>query len=102
MNRTGKTYIIQTNDGPERENVFISWNAEGGYYSTVESIEEIDELDFFDTIETAVERANEVNSSTFGGWNWAPMKIVELTNFYNAYYDNEYPELVEVQVISFA
>ena len=101
MERTGKTYIIQTNDGPEREDVFISWDADKGYYTTVEFIDEIDELDFFDTVEAAVARAEEVNSNTFGGWNWAPMRIVELLNFDNAYEDNEYPELVEVQVITF-
>jgi hypothetical protein len=101
MERTGKTYIIQTDDGPEREDVFISWDTDKGYYTTVEFIDDIGELDFFDTIEAAIERADEVNSSTFGGWNWAPMKIMELLNFDNAYNDNEYPELVEVQVISF-
>jgi hypothetical protein len=67
----------------------------------VEFVDEIAELDFFDTVEAAVARANEVNSSTFGGWIWAPMRIMELLNFDNAYEDNEYPELVEVQVISF-
>ncbi len=101
MERIGKTYIIQTNDGPERENVFISWDADQGYYTTVYFIDEISELDFFDTVAAAIERAKEVNSSTFGGWNWAPMRIMELRNFDNAYNDNEYPELVEVQVISF-
>jgi hypothetical protein len=101
MERSGNTFIIVTNDGPEREDVFISWDADKGYYTTVDFIDEISELDFFDTIEAAVERANEVNSSTFGGWNWAPMKITELLNFYNAYEDKEYPELVEVKVISF-
>ena len=37
LERDGKTYVIQTNDGPEREEVFISWNADRGYYSTVET-----------------------------------------------------------------
>lgn len=101
LERDGETYIIQTNDGPEREDIFISWDSDGGYYTTVDYIDEISELDFFDTIEAALERAKEVNSSTFGGWNWAPMRIMELTNFYNAYYDREYPELIEVQVVSF-
>ena len=101
MERTGKTYIIQTNDGPEREDVFISWDSDKGYYTTVDYIDEIGDLDFFDTVAAALERAKEVNSSTFGGWTWAPMKIMELTNFYNAYYDREYPELIEVQTISF-
>ena len=101
MERIGKTYVIQTSDGPEREDVFISWDTNRGYYTTVDFIDEISELDFFDSAAAAVARANEVNSSTFGGWNWAPMRIMELLNFSNAYNDNEYPELVEVQVISF-
>ena len=101
LERDGDTFIIVTDDGPEREDVYISWDSDRGYYTTVDYIDEISDLDFFDTIEAALERAKEVNSSTFGGWNWAPMRIMELTNFYNAYYDNEYPELVEVQVICF-
>ena len=101
LERDGKTYIIQTNDGPEREGVFISWNADGGYYSTVDYIDEISELDFFDTVEAAIERAKEVNSSTFGGWNWAPMRIMKLLNFSKVYNEGEEPELLEVQVISF-
>ena len=101
MERTGKTFIIVTNDGPEREGVYISWNADGGYYSTVDSISEIGELDFLDTLTDAVKRAEEVNSSTLGGWNWAPMIIAELLNFDNAYEDNEYPELMEIVTITF-
>ena len=101
MEREGKTYILVTNDGPERENVFISWYADGGYYSTVDYINEIGELDFLDTVDAAIERAEEVNSSTFGGWNWAPIKVMELLNFDNAYDDNEYPELVEIKTIVF-
>ena len=96
------TYVIVTNDGPDREDVFLSWTSkEGGYYTTVEYIDEMSELDFFDTVEAAVARANEANSSTLGGWNWAPMKIMELLNFDNAYEDNEYPELVEVFTLTF-
>ena len=101
MERVGKTFIIVTDDGPGREDVFLSWDTGRGYYTTVEFIDEISDLDFFDTIEAALERAEEVNSSTFGGWDWAPMKIMELLNFSNAYEDKEYPELLEVKVISF-
>jgi hypothetical protein len=101
MERTGKTFIIVTNDGPEREGVYVSWDPNKGYYTTVESISEIGELDFLDSVDAAIERAEEVNSSTFGGWNWAPMIIAELLNFYNAYEDNEYPELMEIVSITF-
>lgn len=101
MERTGKTYVIQTNDGPEREDVFISWDADKGYYTTVDFIDEISDLDLFDSVAAAVARANEVNSSTFGGWNWAPMRIMELLNFDNAYEDREYPELREIVSITF-
>ena len=101
MEREGKTYVLVTNDGPDREDVFISWDTDGGYYSTVDYISDIGELDFLDTAEAAIERAEEVNSSTFGGWNWAPIKVMELLNFDNAYGDNEYPELVEVVTITF-
>ena len=101
LDRDGDTYIIVTNDGPGNEEVFLTWTAEdGGYYTTVDCIDEINEFDFHSTIEEAISRAKDANSGTLFGWD-APMKIVELTNFYNAYYDNEYPELVEVQTISF-
>lgn len=101
MERTGKTFIIVTNDGPEREGVYISWDTDKGYYTTVEDINEISDLDFFDTVGAALERAEEVNSNTFGGWNWAPMIIAELLNFDNAYDDMEYPELREIVSITF-
>ena len=100
MERLSKTYVLVSNDGSEKD-VFICWDKAGRYYTTTEWVDEIGDLDFFSNIEAAAERANEVNASTFGGWNWAPIKIMELTNFYNAYYDSEYPELLEVQVLSF-
>lgn len=101
MERTGKTFIIVTNDGPEREGVYVSWDPDKGYYTTVESISEIGELDFLDSLAAAVERVDEVNSSTLGGWTWAPLVVMELLNFDNAYSDNEYPELMEIVTITF-
>ena len=102
MERTGKTFVIVTNDGPNSQDVFLTWTQEdGGYYTTTEWLDEVGEFDFFDTVDEAIERTKDVSSVTFGGWNWAPMKVMEVLNFDNAYYDNEYPELVEVQTISF-
>ena len=99
--RTGKTYIIQTNDGDGNDNVFLTWDTVQGYYTTVDWIDEIHESCLCDTIEEALDRSREADSSTFGGWNWAPMKIMELLNFDRVYNENEDPELIEVQTIVF-
>lgn len=100
MERTGKTYIIQTDDGAMNQNVFLSWDAEYGYYTTVDWVDEINEFDFYDTVEDAIARAKDADSGTFGGWG-SPMKIMELLNFDDAYNHGEEPELVEVQTITF-
>ena len=92
MKRTGKTFIIITNDGAHHEDVYLSWDAEGSYYTTVDSIDEINEYDFHDTVGQAMARAEDANSGTLGGWTWAPMKIVELLNFDEAYNDGAEPE----------
>ena len=101
MKRTGKTYIIQTNDGAGCENVFLTWDKDKGYFTTVDWIDEISEFDFHDTIESAVDRTRDANTSTFGGWNWAPFKIMELLNFDEACNENKDPDLVEVQTIMY-
>ena len=64
---------------------------------------EVDLSDYakISTVEAALERANEVNSSTFGGWNWASIRIMKLLNISKVYNEGEEPELLEVQVISF-
>ena len=101
MKRTGKTYVIVTNDGPIIENVFLTWtNDMGGYYTTVDYLDEVGEFDFHDSIEEAIDRAKDANSGTLFGWK-APMKIMELLNFDEAYNDGEEPELVEIQTITF-
>ena len=100
MKRTGKTYIIVTSDGTGYENVYLSWNSEYGYYTTVDWVDEINEFDFYDTVDEAIARAKDADSGTFGGWA-APMKIMELLNFDEAYNHGEDPELVEVQTITF-
>ena len=95
-----KAYVLVSKDGSDRD-AFIGWDKAGSYYTTAEWIDELSELDLFDSVEAAVERAKEVNSSTFGGWNWAPIRIMKLLNFSKVYNEGEEPELLEVQVISF-
>jgi hypothetical protein len=100
MKRIGKTYVIVTNDGPNNENVFLSWTTkDGGYYTTVDTISEIKKCDFHDTVDSAIERANDANSGTLFGWD-APMKVVELLNFDEAYNNNEEPKLKEIVTIT--
>jgi hypothetical protein len=102
MERTGKTFIIVTNDGANNENVFLSWTTEaGGYYTTVDSIDEIGEYDFYDTVGQAIARAEDADSGTLGGWTWAPMTVVELLNFDEAYNNNAAPEFKEIVTITF-
>ena len=100
MERLWKTYVLISDDGSEKD-AFIYWDKVKGYYTSTEWIDELDEQDFLDTIEAAITRANEVDSSTFGGWNWSPIKIMELLNFSKAYNEGEVPELVEVLTLTF-
>ena len=99
--RTGKTFIIQTDDGTGNDNVFLTWDTKQSFYTTVDWVDEIHESCLFNTIEEAISIAKEADSSTFGGWNWASMKVMELLNFDKAYNSGEDPELVEVQTITF-
>ena len=98
MKRTGKTFIVQTNDGPCHQNVFLSWDAEGSYYTTVDYIDEINTYDFHDTAASAEDRARDADSGTFGGWRY-PMYIMELLNFDDAYNNGEEPELKFVKTV---
>ena len=100
MKRNGKTFIIVTNDGPCHQNVFLSWDANGSYYTTVDCIDEIGEYDFHDTVGAAMDRAKDASSGTFGGWAY-PMKVVELLNFDEAYNSDVSPELKEIVTITF-
>ena len=100
MKREGKTFVIVTNDGLAVD-VFLSWSTDmGGYYTTVDWIEDVNEFDFHDTVEEAIDRAKDANSGTLFGWK-APMKVMELLNFNEAYSGEEEPELVEIQTITF-
>lgn len=101
MKRIGKTYVIVTNDGPNNENVFLSWTTkDSGYYTTIDTIREIKKCDLHDTVDSAIERANDANSGTLFGWD-APMKVVELLNFDEAYNNNEEPKFQEIITITF-
>lgn len=99
MKRTGKTYVVVTSDGPEYNDVFLTWTTDmGGYYTTVDYIDEVNEYDFHDTVEEAVARAKDADSGTFGGWIYQ-MKVMEVLNFDEAYNKGECPELVEVLTV---
>ena len=101
MKRLGKTFVIVTNDGPGNENVFLSWTTEdGGYYTTVDYIDEINEFDFHSSVEAALDRAKDANSGTLFGWD-APMKVMELLNFDDAFNNGEEPELKEITSVTF-
>lgn len=99
MERNEKTYVVVTDDGPCHKDVFLSWTTDmGGYYTTVDYIDEVNEYDFYDTVDQAIARAKDADSGTFGGWR-APMKVMEVLNFNEAYNDGEEPELVEVLTV---
>ena len=100
MKRTGKTFIVMTDDGPCHQNVFLSWDTDGSYYTTVDYIDEINEYDFHDTVGAAMDRAKDADSGTLGGWAY-PMKVVELLNFDEAYNHGAEPELKEIVIINF-
>ena len=101
MKRKGKTYVVITNDGPAHENVFLTWDCSlFGYYTTVDYSDEVGRYDFHDTIASAIDRARDADSGTFGGWSY-PMAVYEVLNFNEAYNEGEEPELVKVHDISF-
>lgn len=101
MERTGKTFVILSNDGHNNQNEFVTWTQEdGGYYTTVEWLDEVGELDFLDSVDDALVRADQIYSSTLGGWNWAPLTISELLNFDEAYNNGADPEFKEIVIIT--
>ena len=100
MRRTGKTFVVKTDDGPFHQDVFLSWDSKGSYYTTVDYIDEVNEYDFHDTVESAEDRAKDADSGTWGGWQY-PMYIMEVLNFNDAYNKGDEPELVLVKTINF-
>ena len=101
MERTGQTFIVVTNDTYDTKDVFLSWDVDGSYYTTVDTIGEINEYDFHDTVGLAVARAEDANSGTLGGWSWAPMRVVELLNFDEAYNRGADPKFSLIVTITF-
>lgn len=99
MERTGKTYIIVTDDGMSKD-VFLTFKDSDLGCTTVDWLEEMIEFDFADSIEEALHKAELANSCTFGGWS-APMKITEVLNFTKASTGDEEPELKIVRTITF-
>ena len=102
MERAGKTFIVVTRDGANHEDAFLSWTTEaGGYYTTVDWVDEINEYDFYDSVAQALDRIAVADSVTFGGWTWAPLTVVELLNFDEAYNHGADPEYKEVATVTF-
>ena len=101
MERSSKTFIIISKDrlNSYRE-VFLTWISEnGGYYAAVKNLDMLSEQDLFDSVGQAMEKVERAHLSKHGGWCWAPMKIVELLNFneaYNSKADPEYKEIVSI------
>lgn len=99
MERTGKTFIIVTDDGLTKD-VFLTFKDSEYGCTTVDWLEEMVEFDFADSIEDALHKAELANSMTLGGWP-APMKITEVLNFNSAFAGDEEPELKTLRTISF-
>jgi hypothetical protein len=99
MERPGKTFILQTDDGFSKD-VFLTFKDSDYGCTTVDWLEEMVEYDFSNTIEEALHKAEQVNSMTFGGWP-APIKIVEVLNFKEAFSGEDEPELRTVRTIEF-
>lgn len=93
-----KKYVVMTDDGPAWKDVFLTWNVEDGYYTTVEYVDEVGKYDIHTSVERAIARAKDADSGTLGGWSYT-MKVMEVLNFEDAM--EGYPaELKEVQIIN--
>lgn len=99
MERTGKTFIIVTDDGLSKD-VFLTFKDSEYGCTTVDWLEEMCEFDFADSIEAALHKAELANSMTLGGW-LSPMKITEVLNFNSAFAGDEEPELKTSRTIEF-
>ena len=89
-----RKYVIMTDDGPGHSDVFLSWNTEGSYYTTVDEVDEVNEYDVHSTIDEAISRAKDADSGTLFGWQY-PMTVVEVLN-YEAVKEGEAPELKNI------
>ena len=99
MERTGKTFIIVTDDGVTKD-AFLTFKDSDYGCTTVDWLEEMIEYDFSDTIEEALHKAEQANSGTLFGWQ-TPMKITEVLNFNEAFSGEEEPELKTVRTLTF-
>lgn len=99
MERTGKTFIIVTDDFLTKD-VFLTFKDSDLGCTTVDWLEEMVEFDFADSIEDALHKAELANSMTFGSWP-SPMKIAEVLNFNSAFAGENEPELKTVRTITF-
>jgi hypothetical protein len=99
MERTGKTFIIVTDDYMTKD-VFLTFKDSDLGCTTVDWLDEMIEYDFSDTIEEAQQKAEQAHSMTLGGWP-SPMKITEVLNFNSAFSGEEEPELKTLRTITF-
>jgi hypothetical protein len=95
-----KKYVIITDDGIGYEDVFLTFSNEEDGYTTVDYIDEVNEFDIHDTIADALDRAEDANSGTFGGWAYS-MRIAEVLNFDAAVKGDEEPEFKVVRTLMF-
>ena len=93
-----EAYAVLTDDGPFANEVFLSWDPNEQYYTTVDEISEVNKFDCPATAREAEDRALQAQSSTLGGWE-APMHIIKITNFIDAYFNGEEPEYTIVKTI---
>lgn len=95
-----QAYVILTDDGPFAKNVFLSYDSDENYHTTVDYIEDINMFDCHDSVAKAEDRAMDADSGTLGGWP-APMQIIKVTNFRDAYLNGEEPEYTVVKTLNF-
>jgi hypothetical protein len=92
-------YVILTGDGPEYENVFLTFDDEGDYYTTVDYLDEVGIWDLHQSISEAIRRAKDADSSTFGGWP-EEIHIAKVTNFKDAFFNQAEPEYTVVKTLT--
>lgn len=94
-----KVYVIVTDDGIY-DDVFLNFDPEGDYYTTVAFLDEVGEGDLHSSVEMAEDRARDADSGTLFGWR-APMTICEVLNYDAVINDDEEPDLLKIKTIKF-
>lgn len=92
-------YAVLTDDGSYK-NEFLNWNARDRYYTTVKSISKVSRFDCPASAAEAEDMAIQANSNTWGGWR-APMHIIKISNFKDAYFNYAEPEYTIVKTLNF-